>query len=151
MPYWLMKTEPSCFSIDDLEKKQVEHWDGVRNYQVRNFIRDEMKLKDQTFIYHSSCAEPGIVGIAEISTKAYPDFTAFDSHHEHYDPKSDPANPRWWMVDVKFVRKFTVTLTLGMLREREDLHDLIILRRGNRLSITPITPAQWRIILAMTR
>lgn len=151
MRYWLMKSEPSEFSIDDLEKRpdQTEHWDGVRNYQARNMMRDEMKVGDLTFFYHSNCATPGIVGIARIAREAYPDFTAFDVNNKHYDPASKPDDPRWFMVDVQFVRKFKRTITLSELKDRPELDGLALVRRGNRLSVMPVTEAQWAFILSL--
>ncbi len=149
MRYWIMKSEPDAFSIDDLRNrpKQTEHWDGVRNYQARNMLRDEMKKGDQAFFYHSSCKEPGIVGIAEIVRGAYPDFTAFDPENHHYDPKSTPEAPRWYMVDVRFKRRFKRTITLAELKEHEALAKLTLLRKGNRLSIMPVSAKEWNLIL----
>ncbi|MGX2032875.1 EVE domain-containing protein [Methylocaldum gracile] len=151
MRYWLMKSEPSEFSIDDLEKRphQIEHWDGVRNYQARNMMRNEMKVGDLVFFYHSNCDTPGIVGIAKISREAYPDFTAFDADNKHYDPGSKPDDPRWFMVDVQFVRKLKRTITLSELKDRPELDGLALVRRGNRLSVMPVTEAQWTYILSL--
>ncbi len=151
MNYWLMKSEPSEFGIDDLQNMpdQTEHWDGVRNYQARNMMRDQMKVGDLVFFYHSNCKEPGIVGIMEIVKEGYPDFTAFDPDDKHFDPKSAPENPRWFMVDVKFVRKLKRTITLKELKEKPELSDLALIRRGNRLSIMPVSAAQWEFILAL--
>jgi len=151
MNYWLVKTEPSCFSIDDLNKrpKKTEPWDGVRNYQARNMLRDEMKIGDQTFFYHSNCDVPGIVGIAEIVKEGYPDTTAFDPNEKHFDPKSDPKNPRWFLVDVKLVKKFNRTISLQELRENPMLADMLLLRKGNRLSVTPVSKTHWDFVLAM--
>jgi len=145
--YWLMKSEPDEFSIDDLAKapKQTTPWFGVRNYQARNFMRDEMRVGDRAFFYHSSCPEPGIAGIVEISKLAYPHATQFDPKSEYYDPKSTRDAPRWVNVDVKLVRK-TRLVTVPMLRETRGLEDMVTLRRGNRLSITPVTAAEWKII-----
>lgn len=155
MNYWLMKTEPSVFSIDSLQKapKQTTGWDGVRNYQVRNMLRDDMQPGDQAFIYHSSCAEPGIAGVAEIVSHGYPDPTQFDRKHEHYDPKSSTESPRWFMVDVKFVRKFRRVIALEELRKLENkaLAGMLLLRAGNRLSITPVDVAHWKAILAIEK
>lgn len=150
MRYWLMKSEPEAFSIDDLRDRplQTEHWDGVRNYQARNMMRDEMKIGDRVFFYHSNCDEPGIVGIAEVVREGYPDFTAFDPDDKHFDPKSDPDKPTWIMVDVKFVRKLSRTISLKELKLKDELAELALLRRGNRLSIMPVTAAQWAFILA---
>ena len=151
MNYWLMKSEPDVFGIDDLKsrKNQTEHWDGVRNYQARNFMRDDMKKGDQIFFYHSNCKQPGIVGIAQIAREAYPDHTAFDPESKYYDPKSDADNPRWVMVDVKFVRKLKRTITLEELKQLPNLKDFALIRRGNRLSIMPVTEEQWEIILGL--
>lgn len=139
MNYWLMKSEPDVFGIDDLfaRPKKTEHWDGVRNYQARNMLRDEMQKGDQVFFYHSNCKEPGIVGIAEIVKAGYPDFTSWDPKSKYYDPKSLPDNPRWYMVDVKFKRKFKRTISLNELKEHQQLAEMPLLRRGNRLSVMP--------------
>lgn len=151
MNYWLMKSEPSTFSIDDLKNqpKQTMHWDGVRNYQARNIMRDEMKLNDLVLFYHSSCPVPGIVGIAKVVKNAYPDHTQFDPESKYYDPKSTSENPRWWMVDVKFVQKFSDIIGLEQLKQIDELHGMQVLKRGNRLSITPVTKSQWEIILQL--
>jgi len=153
MNYWLLKSEPTSFSIDDLAKakQRTTFWDGVRNYQARNSIRDNMHKGDQAFFYHSSCAVPGIAGIASIAREAYPDVTAFDSGHHHYDADSDPANPRWYGVDVRLERKFDAIVTLDELRRhaKGKLKDLIVLKRGNRLSITPVTKTEWQFILSL--
>ncbi|MGY6274897.1 EVE domain-containing protein [Methylomonas sp. MgM2] len=148
MKYWLMKSEPDAFSIDDLQTRpqQTEHWDGVRNYQARNMMRDEMRIGDQIFFYHSNCKLPGIVGIAEVVKESYPDFTAFDPQDKHFDPKSNPEKPTWFMVDVRFVRKFARTITLQELKQKPELSDLALVRRGNRLSIMPVTERQWTLI-----
>ena len=149
MQYWLMKSEPDAFGIDDLANMsaQTEHWDGVRNYQARNMMRDEMKLGDQVFFYHSNCDEPGIVGIAEICREGYPDFTAFDPEHKYFDPKSHPDKPTWIMVDVRFVRKLSRNITLKELKDHPALSDLTLLRRGNRLSIMPVSCEEWDYIM----
>lgn len=149
MNYWLFKSEPTEFSIDDLAKKspKAEHWDGVRNYQARNFMRDEMKVGDQAFFYHSNCDEPGIVGIVTIASKAYPDHTAFDKKDNHYDPRSDPENPRWMMVDVKIKRKLKRTISLKELKENSRLDDMRLVQRGNRLSVMSVTKKHWDLIL----
>lgn len=151
MAYWLMKSEPEEFSIDDLAARpdQTEPWDGVRNYQVRNMMRDEMRPGDQAFFYHSNCNPPGIVGIMEIAGPARPDPTQFDPEDSHYDPKSDPDNPRWLLVDVKFVRKLTRQITLSGLKADPQLRDLPLVRRGNRLSVMPVSEAQWAHILSL--
>jgi len=149
MAYWLMKSEPSVFSIDTLKARprQTAHWDGVRNYQARNFMRDGMKKGDKVFFYHSSCPQPGIVGIAQIAREAYPDHTAFDPKDAHYDPKSDPNNPAWLMVDVKWVRTFKRVIALDILKADPRLAGFTLLRRGNRLSIMPVSDAHWHVIL----
>lgn len=144
--YWLLKSEPNAYSIDDLKSDRVTHWDGVRNYQARNFMRDQMKVGDLCFFYHSNTDPVGIVGVCEVVKESYPDFTAFDPEDPHYDPKSDPDNPRWMMVDVKFKKKFSETLTLKALREATEISEMMILRKGNRLSITPVTPGEWNFI-----
>jgi len=151
MNYWLMKSEPEAFSIDDLQQRpdQTEHWDGVRNYQARNMMRDDMKIGDQIFFYHSNCKLPGIVGIAEVVKESYPDFTAFDPDDKHFDPKSNPDKPTWFMVDVKFVRKLQRTISLQELKQQPELSDLALVRRGNRLSIMPVTEQQWGSVLAL--
>jgi predicted RNA-binding protein with PUA-like domain len=147
MRYWLMKSEPDEFSIDDLvrAKNQTTPWFGVRSYQARNFMRDGMQLGDRAFFYHSSCPEPGVAGIVEVSRLVYPDASQFDPKSPYYDAKSTRDAPRWLNVDVKLVRK-TKLVPLAQLRETPGLEDMVILRRGNRLSITPVTPAQWRIV-----
>jgi predicted RNA-binding protein with PUA-like domain len=150
MSYWLMKSEPEAFGIDDLKScpDQTEPWDGVRNYQARNMMRDQMKPGDLAFFYHSNCAEPGIVGIMKIVTEGYPDHTAFDPDAKYYDSKSDPDKPRWYMVDVRYVRHLTRSLPLRELKEHADrLEGLPLLRKGNRLSIMPVTKEQWEYIL----
>jgi predicted RNA-binding protein with PUA-like domain len=152
MNYWLMKSEPSTFGIDDLAraKNRTTGWDGVRNYQARNFIRT-MKKGDLAFFYHSSCDVPGIAGVVSIEREAYPDPTAFDALHDHYDAESDPADPRWFMVDVKLVRKFGDVITLEQLKSHgsSKLKNMIVLKRGNRLSITPVTKMEWEFITAL--
>jgi predicted RNA-binding protein with PUA-like domain len=147
MRYWLMKSEPSDVSIDDLASmpNQTVAWYGVRNYQARNFMRDQMSVGDQVFFYHSSCEQPGIVGIAEVSKLAYPDTTQFDPGSKYFDPKATPQNPRWFNVDVRFVKK-TRLLGIKELRGYPDLATMRILQKGNRLSITPVDPAEWNFI-----
>ena len=145
MKYWLMKSEPTDFSIDDLEKSKTIDWYGIRNYQARNFMRDDMSLGDQAFFYHSNCKTPGIVGIMEVCQLAYPDKLQFVKNHKYFDPKSDPENPRWLNVDVKFIKK-TKLLGLQDIRAYNELENMKILQRGNRLSITPVTPEEWNFI-----
>jgi predicted RNA-binding protein with PUA-like domain len=150
MRYWLMKSEPADVSIDDLASfpNQTVDWYGVRNYQARNFMRDQMKLGDLAFFYHSNCDEPGIAGIVEVSKLAYPDRLQFIEGHKYYDPKSTPENPRWVNVDVKLVRK-TRLLSLKELRSYPELETMRILQRGNRLSITPVDPREWEFIMQL--
>ncbi|NOT68392.1 MAG: EVE domain-containing protein [Methylophilaceae bacterium] len=147
MRYWLMKSEPGDCSIDDLAgfPNQTVDWYGIRNYQARNFMRDQMQPGDLAFFYHSNCKEPGIVGIVEISCHAYPDRTQFDPKHKYFEPKSTLETPRWVNVDVKLVRK-TRLLNLKELREYPELEHMRILQRGNRLSITPVDPREWAFI-----
>jgi len=149
MNYWLMKSEPDVFGIDHLKAVKVEPWDGVRNYQARNMMRDQMKKGDMVFFYHSNTDVPGIVGIMEVVKEGYPDHTAFDPEAKYYDPKSDPDNPRWYMVDVKFKRKLKRTISLSELKELEELEDMPLVRKGNRLSIMPVTKEQWDFILSL--
>jgi predicted RNA-binding protein with PUA-like domain len=150
MHYWLMKSEPEAFSIDDLQAmpEQTEHWDGVRNYQARNMLRDEMKKGDLVFFYHSNCPQPAIVGIMQVVRGGYPDFTAFDPNSKHFDPHSDPDKPRWMMVDVQFVRTLKRPIPLSELRQYHELAGMQLLRKGNRLSITPLSEEQWAFILS---
>jgi predicted RNA-binding protein with PUA-like domain len=150
MRYWLMKSEPSEFSIDDLvaAPEQSTGWFGVRNYQARNYMRDDMKLGDQALFYHSSCPEPGVCGIVKIARLAYPDETQFDPASPYYDPKSSRDNPRWVHVDVKLVRKLRL-IGLPELRAHKGLGKMVILQRGNRLSITPVTADEWKQIVAL--
>ena len=147
---WLMKSEPESFSIDDLRqaKKQTTGWDGVRNYLARNYMRS-MRVGDLVFFYHSNAAPPAIVGIAEIVRTAYPDHTQFDATHHHFDPKSKMETPAWDMVDMKFVEKFAAPLSLEMLRDVAALKDMELLRRGSRLSVQPVTAAQWKAIVKL--
>ena len=151
MKYWLMKSEPSCFSIDDLSQapKQTTCWDGVRNYQARNFMRDEMRVGDQVFFYHSNCQPPGIAGIAEVVHAAYPDFTAWDPDSEHPDMKSTPDNPRWFMVDIQFRQKLTHFLALDALKHHPELSKMQLLRKGNRLSVLPVSSVEWEFIVQL--
>jgi len=150
MRFWLMKSEPGDVSIDDLANfpDQSVDWYGVRNYQARNFMRDQMKLGDQAFFYHSNCDVPGIAGIVEISKLAYPDRTQFDPKHKYFDPKSTPENPRWMNVDVRLVRK-TRLLSLQELRSYPALANMRTLQKGNRLSITPVDPREWEFIMGI--
>lgn len=151
MNYWLMKSEPETFSIDALKKspKSTHCWDGIRNYQARNFMRDAMQIGDLAFFYHSNCKVPGIVGVMEIVSDIYPDYTAFDPESKYYDPKTTKANPRWLMRDVRFVEKFAEIISITQLRSNPHLENMLILRPGNRLSITPVTKKEWTAVLKM--
>lgn len=149
MNYWLMKSEPDAFSIDDLKRKKQEAWDGVRNYQARNFMRDGMRPGDRIFFYHSNCAVPGIVGIAEVATDAYPDPTQFDPKSHYFDPGSTRDKPRWMLVEVKFVQKFKQTISLENLKADPALAEMPLVRKGNRLSVMPVGAAEWRHILTL--
>lgn len=146
MAYWLMKSEPETFGIDHLQQRGTALWDGVRNYQARNFLR-QMKVGDQAFFYHSNCKVPGIVGLMRIHKAGYADPTQFNPEHHYYDPKSTVDNPRWTGVDVEFVEKWPEVLSLTALREIPELADLALVRKGNRLSLMPVTDAQWQAIL----
>jgi|SRR3984885_2163544 predicted RNA-binding protein with PUA-like domain len=153
MNHWLLKSEPDSFSIDDLaaRPKQTTAWDGVRNYQARNMLRESMKKGDTAFFYHSSCDVPGIAGIVRVSKEGYPDKTAFDPKDDHYDAQSDPSDPRWFVVDVKLVRKLKRLITLDELRRHanDELSEMRLLQRGNRLSVTPVSKAEWEFILTL--
>jgi predicted RNA-binding protein with PUA-like domain len=144
-----MKSEPDAYSIDDLEKDRMEPWDGIRNYQARNMIRDDMKIGDKAFFYHSSCKVPAVVGIMKIASAAYPDPTQFDSRSNYYDPKSSEDNPRWLLVDVAFEKKLRRPITLKELKDHPGLADFRLNQRGNRLSIFPVSKAHWNIVLAL--
>ena len=149
MQYWLMKSEPDAYSIDDLERDGREMWDGIRNYQARNMMRDDMKIGDHVFFYHSNCKEPGIVGIAKVASEPYPDPTQFDKRSQYYDPKSDKAEPRWCLVDVEFVRKTKRNITLADIKAQKSLEDMILTRKGNRLSVMPVSKKHWNKILSL--
>ncbi|MEK7800066.1 MAG: EVE domain-containing protein [Nitrospirota bacterium] len=148
--YWLMKSEPTTFSIDDLIRSpnHVTYWDGVRNYQARNFMRS-MAVGDHVLFYHSNTDPPAVVGIAEVVKTAYPDSTQFDKKDKHYDPASKPSEPRWDMVDIKYVRKFARALTLEELRNENKLKGMVLLKKGSRLSVQPVTPLEWRHIMKL--
>jgi predicted RNA-binding protein with PUA-like domain len=150
MRYWLMKSEPGEYSIDDLETDGTTHWDGVRNYQARNLMRDEMVVGDRVLFYHSNAKPPAVVGVAEVARTAYPDHTQFDPEDKHFDPKSDPDNPRWIMVDVKFVEKLPRQVGLPELKEYSELDDMVLLNRS-RLSVQPVTKKQFDFIVARAR
>ena len=149
--YWLMKTEPEAFSIDDLanSKNKTTCWDGVRNYQARNFMRDEMKLGHQVLLYHSSTKPPGVVGVAKIVKESYVDHTAFDKNDKHYDPKSSNDNPRWFMVDIKLEKKFKRLIPLDELRTVKALEGMVLLQKGSRLSVQPVTKKQFETIVKL--
>ena len=149
--HWLLKSEPEAFSLDDLKAapKRTDHWDGIRNYQARNFMRDEMNKGDLAFFYHSNCPEPGIVGIVRIVREAYPDHTAFDPDSPYFDPKSDPSSPRWVMVDVRYQRRLKRTVTLAEMKAAPELEGFDLLRKGNRLSILPVAARYWEAVLAL--
>ena len=149
MQFWLMKSEPETYSIDDLKEFQTDHWDGIRNYQVRNFFRDQMQIGDKAFFYHSNCKEPGIVGLMEIASEAYPDHTAFNSKEKYFDAKSDPENPRWLMLDVIYIRHTKRNITLSELRDHSSLKEMRLLQKGNRLSVIPMTNKEWDYILGL--
>ena len=150
MADWLMKTEPDVFSIDILQRKGVEHWDGVRNFQARNHMR-AMKLGDRVLFYHSSCDPPGVAGLARVCREAYPDFTSWDPSSKYYDPRSTAENDRWSMVDVEFVEKFGRLVPLDEMRRTKGLEDMLLLRRGMRLSVQPVTAAHFQRICKLGR
>jgi len=149
--YWLMKSEPSEYSIDDLVKDKSTFWDGVRNYQARNLLRDEIQIGDQVLFYHSNADPMAIVGTATVIRNGYPDHTQFDSSDKHYDEKSDPENPRWFMVDIEFRRKFKEPVTRDMLREHRITADMMLLAKGSRLSVQPVTEEEWKAVHAIAR
>ena len=150
MQYWLMKSEPGDYSIDDLESDGTTYWDGVRNYQARNLMRDEMAVGDRVLFYHSNAKPPAVVGLAEVARTAYPDHTQFDPDDSHFDPKSDPDNPRWIMVDVKFVEKLPREVGLPELKEYSELEDMVLLNRS-RLSVQPVTKKHFDFIVARAK
>jgi predicted RNA-binding protein with PUA-like domain len=152
MRYWLMKSEPGEMSIDDLARlpKKTTPWFGVRNYLARNYMRDEMRVGDRAFFYHSSCPEPGIAGIVEVSAPAYPDATQFQRKSPYFDPKATRETPRWFNVDVKFVSR-TRLVSLAELRAQPELADMVVLQRGNRLSITPVDAADWEFVVRLAK
>lgn len=149
MAYWLIKSEPDLFSIDDLAKIGREKWDGIRNYQARNMMRDDMKVGDEILFYHSSCKEPGVTGIARVASAPYADPTQFDRKSRYFDAKSDARNPRWILVDVEFVRKLSRTISLAEIKADKKLESMILNRRGNRLSIMPVEKKHWTRILGL--
>ncbi len=149
--YWLMKSEPDAFSIDDLQRVGIEPWNGVRNYQARNFMRDGMQVGDGVLFYHSNCAMPGIVGIATVASKAYPDETQFNPKSAYHDPKSTHEQPRWQLVDIAFERKLKRTIALDQIKQHADQlgEEFALVRRGNRLSVFPVSSAQWKYLLSL--
>ncbi len=146
MNYWLMKSEPDVFSIDNLKTKKKSGWDGVRNYQARNFMRDDMKLGDLVLFYHSSCEVPGVAGLAKVSKTSHPDPSQFDSKSEYYDPKATKEAPRWFMVEVEFVEKFDHVITLTEIKNTKGLDKMPLVQKGSRLSINPVTEQEFKII-----
>jgi predicted RNA-binding protein with PUA-like domain len=151
MNYWLMKSEPSVVSIDDLKTmpERTEHWDGVRNYQARNMMRDQMKVGDRAFFYHSNCQVPGIVGLMAVVREGYPDHTAFDPNSRYFDEKSNPDKPRWFMVDIKYIRHTQRVIPLAELKVHAALENMPLVRKGNRLSIMPVSETEWHYILSI--
>ena len=151
MRYWLMKSEPDVYSIDQLKQDGQAEWEGVRNYQARNFMRDDMRVGDRVLYYHSNTKPPGVVGLAKVCRKAYPDFTQFDEDHKYYDPKASEDNPRWYMVDVEFVEKFPQTISLEALKETPGLEDMVVTRKGSRLSVQPVLPDEYKLVVKLGR
>ena len=147
--YWLMKSEPSCYSIDDLKRDKLEPWNGVRNYQARNMMRDEMMIGDEVLFYHSNAKEIGVIGIASVASRAYPDPTQFDAKDDHYDPRSKKENPRWWLVDVKFKKKFKNILTLSEIKNDPQLKEMVVAQKGSRLSVQPVSKKHFDRILKL--
>ncbi|WP_428623607.1 EVE domain-containing protein [Sedimenticola sp.] len=144
--YWLMKSEPDAYSIDDLKRDKIEHWDGIRNYQARNFMMRDMSPGDEILFYHSSCKVPGVVGLARVCKNAYPDFTSWNPDSKYFDPKSTPEKPRWFMVDVEYVRKFPKVISLDQIRQTPSLEGMRLLQKGNRLSIMPLSEQEYKTI-----
>jgi len=151
--YWLMKSEPEAFSIEDLKNcpKGTDHWDGIRNYQARNFMRDDMRVGDRVLFYHSNAKPPGVVGTATIASEPYPDHTAWDPNSNYFDPRSTPEKPVWMMVDVRFESEFPALISLDQLRDVTGLEDMVLLRKGSRLSIQPVSKSEFEIILGLAR
>ena len=151
--YWLFKTEPECYSIDDLKKKKnsTDSWDGVRNYQARNMLRDDIKVGDEVFFYHSKTKVPGIAGICTVVKAGYPDHTAMDPNGEHFDPKMTKDNPIWYMVDVQFKSRFNDIVTLTELKKTPGLENMVVTQKGSRLSIQPVRPEEWKIIIGLAK
>ncbi len=149
--YWLFKSEPGCFSIDDLaaEQDRTAHWDGVRNYQARNMLRDEIKKGDELLFHHSGASPAGIIGTCTVVKAGYPDHTALDPQEQHFDPKASEANPIWYMVKVRLKRRFSELIPLSRLKATAGLENMMVCQRGSRLSIQPVTPAEWKIVLKL--
>jgi predicted RNA-binding protein with PUA-like domain len=149
--YWLMKSEPDVYSIDDLQRDGKDCWEGIRNYQARNFMRDDMKVGDGVLFYHSNAKPPGVAGLARVCRLAYPDHFAWDKKSKYFDPKCDPEDPRWWMVDVEYVETFPHLVSLQQLKDDAQLEDMMVTRRGSRLSIQPVELAHWKRVSALGR
>ena len=149
--YWLLKSEPETYSIDDLQSDGSSCWDGVRNYQARNFMRDEMQVGDWVLFYHSSARPPAVAGLARVCRVGYPDFTAFDAKSRYYDPDSDPDDPRWYMIDVEFVEKFSQPVALQSLKDDQHLADMRVVQRGQRLSVQPVEKKHFRRVLKLAK
>ena len=151
MKYWLIKSEPDAFSIDDMEKAGTEPWDGIRNYQARNFMRDEMQIDDLVLFYHSNTKPPSVVGLVKVASRPYPDYTAWDEKAKYFDPKSSEENPRWMMVDFTFLEKFTKGVSLDEIKKEDALEEMLIRRKGSRLSITPVEKKHFHHLLQMSK
>lgn len=149
--YWIFKSEPDVYSIEDLKRDKITYWDGVRNYEARNFLRDKIKKEDIVLFYHSNCDKPGVYGICEVVKEGYPDFTQFDPDNKYYDPKSNPAKPTWFMVDIKFLKKFDKPVLLDDMKSNTILKGMRLLQKGNRLSVLPITKMEYEEILKMSK
>lgn len=149
MNYWLVKSEPNCYSIDDLQRDGTTYWDGVRNYQARNLLRDQIKCNDQVLFYHSNAKPPGIIGIARVIKEGYPDHTAFDPHSDHPDLDTTPENPRWYMIDIAFKEKFDRLISLEELKAHPELNGMTLLKKGNRLSVMPVRADHWNMIMTL--
>lgn len=149
--YWLLKSEPSVYSIDDMERDKKTYWDGVRNYQARNFLRDKIKTGDLAFFYHSNAEPSGVAGVIEVTREGYPDPSAWDREDKHYDPKTKPDQPIWYVIDVRFVEKFDQIVPLNRIRETGGLERMPLLRRGQRLSVQPVAPGEWRLVMGLAR
>ena len=151
MSYWLLKSEPESFSIEDLQREGKTYGDGVRNFQARNFLRDQIKIGDRVLYYHSNAEPPGVAGVAEVVKEGYPDFTAWDKKNHHYDPKSSKENPQWFMVDIKFLEKFKIFVPLEALKATSSLRGMLVIRRGMRLSVQPVEKSHFEIVCRMGR